>query len=74
MVSNTSIIKTLGIGLTFFPILRLVLVLVLIEIPNKDKSWYWSRNKFEFETSLGLEQNQWSRRTLSLIRNYACIN
>ena len=42
LVSNMSIIKTLGIGLELFPISRLVLVLVSKKYPFQDLSWYWS--------------------------------
>ena len=76
LVPNMSIIKTLGIGLELFLISRLLLQLVLTEIANQVKSGYWSQTNFNFKTSLGigielnlksslgLEQDQWSRRTL----------
>ena len=76
LVRNMSIIKTLGIGLELFLISRLLLQLVLTEIANQVKSGYWSQTNFNFKTSLGigieiniksslgLEQDQWSRITL----------
>ena len=71
LVSNTSIVKTLGIGLEWFAISRLVLVLVLTEIKNQDTSWYWSQKKFHFKTSLGigLERKVKSRQVLVLVLN-----
>ena len=45
LVSNMSIIKTLGIGLELFPI---------SEMKNQDTSWYWSQKKFRLKTCLGI--------------------
>ena len=42
LVSNMSIIKTLGIGLELFSISRLVWILVSKKYPFQDLSWYWS--------------------------------
>ena len=71
LVSNMSILKTLGIGLESFPISRLVLVLVLTEMKNQDTSWYWSQKKFDFKTCLGigLEIKFISRQVLVLVLN-----
>ena len=71
LVSNMSIIKTLGTGLELFPISRLALVLVLTEMKNQGTSWYWSQKEFHFKTCLGigLEVKMISREVLVLVLN-----
>ena len=56
LVSNMSIIKTLGNCLKLFQISRLVLV----------RSWYWSQTNFNFKISCGIriEVNLKSRQVL----------